>query len=627
MQLLKRLLPIVLAVTMLMPVVTPAYADTVYVVQTGDTLYQISVKFGVSMADIMAANGIANSNLIYVGQRLVIPSTSTGTGTSGSGTGSVYVVQTGDTLYKISVKFGVSMANIMSANGLTNPNIVYVGQRLMIPPAGGAAAPTPVPATPGAAATPVATLTPIPTGTTYIVQAGDTLGRIAQKFGVSLSTLMSINGITNANLIFVGQRLVISGAAATPAPTAGAATPTPLAPTPGTSAGTVHVVARGETLWAISMKYNVSVAAIKTANGLTSDYIYVGQRLVIPASGTTPTAPTATPVPGATAVPTKAPTAAPTVVVPPVSSGSFELGGQVVSISSAADKMKWAGMTWVKVQQRWSPGAWPDGGRIQEAHSQGFKILLSVLGDPADISGGANFDAYADYVGELARLGADAIEIWNEMNIDREWPAGQINPVTYTDLLRRSYTKIKAKNAGTLVISGAPAPTGAEGAFGADHVWNDNRYMAGLEAAGAANYMDCIGVHYNEGILSPTRSSGDPRQDYYTRYYSGMVSTYYNAFGGARKLCFTELGYLTGEGYGALPGAFGWAGSTTVAQQAQWLGEAANLSRSGGVVRLMIVFNVDFTVWGDDPQAGYAIIRPGGNCPACDSLRAVTGGR
>jgi hypothetical protein len=177
------------------------------------------------------------------------------------------------------------------------------------------------------------------------------------------------------------------------------------------------------------------------------------------------------------------------------------------------------------------------------------------------------------------------------------------------------------------VISGAPAPTGAEGAFGADHVWNDNRYLAGMAAAGATSYMDCIGIHYNEGILSPTRSSGDPRQDYYTRYYSGMVSTYYNAFGGARKLCFTELGYLTPEGYGSLPAAFAWAASTTLAQQAQWLGEAASLSKSGGVVRMMVVFNVDFKVYGDDPQAGYAIIRADGSCPACENLRAVTGGR
>jgi hypothetical protein len=339
-----------------------------------------------------------------------------------------------------------------------------------------------------------------------------------------------------------------------------------------------------------------------------------------PVRSTVATTGTVTPVPGATSTSTM-------VVVPPVAAGSFELGGQVNDITASTSKMKYAGMAWVKVQDRWSPGATAGGGKIQEAHNQGFKILLSVLGDPSTISGGANFDTYAAYVGQLAKLGADGIEIWNEMNIDREWPAGQINPATYTDLLRRAYTQIKANNSNTLVISGALAPTGAEGAFGPDHVWNDNRYIAGMATAGAASYMDCIGIHYNEGILSPTQSSGDPRQDYYTRYYSGMVSTYYNAFGGGRKLCFTELGYLTPEGYGALPSAFAWAANTTAAEQAQWLGQAASLSMSGGVVRLMVVFNVDFTVWGDDPQAGYAILRPGGSCPACDALRAVTGGR
>jgi hypothetical protein len=350
---------------------------------------------------------------------------------------------------------------------------------------------------------------------------------------------------------------------------------------------------------------------------------YVGQRLIIPAAGSSSTPTTTTPTP-----PTTSATATPTpIVVPPSSSGSFELGGQVNGITASTAKMLFAGMTWVKVQERWSPGATPGNGKIQEAHNQGFKILMSVLGNPGDISGGANYDSFAAYVGQLARLGADGIEIWNEMNIDREWPAGQINPNSYVDLLRRSYNQIKANNRNTLVISGALSPTGAEGAFGLDHVWNDSRYLAGMAAAGAASYMDCVGVHYNEGILSPTQSSGDPRQDYYTRYYSGMVSTYYNAFGGARKLCFTELGYLTPEGYGALPGAFAWAANTSVAQQAQWLGQAASLSKAGGVVRLMIVFNVDFTVWGADPQAGYAIIRPGGGCPACDSLRAVTGGR
>jgi hypothetical protein len=306
--------------------------------------------------------------------------------------------------------------------------------------------------------------------------------------------------------------------------------------------------------------------------------------------------------------------------------GGFELGGQVAGFDRP-DLMKFAGMMWVKRQVRWHPGDRANADLINDAHAKGFKILVSVLGEPSSIAGGANHDDYARFVGELAALGADGIEVWNEMNIDREWPTGEIDPAKYTDLLRRAYQKIKANNPNTLVISGAPAPTGAEGAFGRDRVWNDDAYVAGMAAAGAGAYMDCIGAHYNEGILSPTLDSGDPRDPYYTRYYSGMVVTYFNAFGRSKKICFTELGYLTPEGYGPLPSAFGWAGNTTVAQQAQWLAEAVSLARSSSSVRMIIVFNVDLTSYGDDPQAGYAIIRPGGVCPACDSLHNVTGGR
>ncbi len=188
-------------------------------------------------------------------------------------------------------------------------------------------------------------------------------------------------------------------------------------------------------------------------------------------------------------------------------------------------------------------------------------------------------------------------------------------------MLRRAYKAIKAANPATLVISAAPAPTGYFGGCspaGCD----DKPFITGMANAGAANYMDCIGLHYNEGILPPSQTSGDPRgsSSYYTRYFWGMVNTYYNAFHGARKLCFTEFGYLTPEGFPPLPGAFGWAQNVTVAQQASWLAQAVALASQSGKVRLFIVWNMDFTDYGADPQAGYAIIRPGGGCPACDAL-------
>jgi hypothetical protein len=62
-----------------------------------------------------------------------------------------------------------------------------------------------------------------------------------------------------------------------------------------------------------------------------------------------------------------------------------------------------------------------------------------------------------------------------------------------------------------------------------------------------------------------------------------------------------------------------------VAQHAQWLAEAVSISANSGKVRMVIIFNVDFTQWGDDPQAGYAMIRRDGGCPACGTLAQVMG--
>jgi hypothetical protein len=240
-------------------------------------------------------------------------------------------------------------------------------------------------------------------------------------------------------------------------------------------------------------------------------------------------------------------------------------------------------------------------------------------------------DEYARDLANMARAGADAIEVWNEPNIDREWPAGQISGGNYTALLAKAYKAIKAANPGTIVISGAPAPTGFWGSAGcADSGCNDDAFLAQMAAAGAANYMDCVGTHHNSGTTSPYVTSGRPEGNHYSWYFLPTLNLYFNSFGGARKVCFTELGYLSPEGYPSLHStapAFAWAENTTVAQQAQWLAEAASISASSGKVRLMIVFNVDFTYYGDDPQAGYAIIRPGDSCPACDALGAVVGSR
>ena len=311
---------------------------------------------------------------------------------------------------------------------------------------------------------------------------------------------------------------------------------------------------------------------------------------------------------------------------PPIAiSGSlpsgFQLGGQVRGLSPVTiDALRRAGMTWIKRQAFAGDGG--VFGLIDEAHANGFRILLSVIGDKSAVLDSGYQDSYAGYVAQLAAAGADAIEVWNEQNIDREWPQGAIDPARYVQLLAKAYNAIKGANPNTLVISGAPAPTGAEGAYGLDRVWNDDRYVAGMAAAGAGHYADCIGVHSNEGIVSPRQRSGDPRGDNYpTRYFDTMLARGIAGLG--KPACLTEIGYLTPENYGSLPGNYGWAANTTVSQQALWLAEAAARAAASGRVRLMIIFNVDFDYYGDDPQAGFAMIRPGGACPACDALGAM----
>jgi hypothetical protein len=83
------------------------------------------------------------------------------------------------------------------------------------------------------------------------------------------------------------------------------------------------------------------------------------------------------------------------------------------------------------------------------------------------------------------------------------------------------------------------------------------------------------------------------------------------------------LGYLSGEGFSGLPPNFSWASETSVQEHAQWLREAKDLSAASGRVRMMVVFNVDFTFFdpAGDPQAGYAMIRPDGGCPACEAFK------
>ncbi|HEY52405.1 MAG TPA: LysM peptidoglycan-binding domain-containing protein [Caldilineae bacterium] len=117
--------------------------------------------------------------------------------------GKVHVVRRGDTLAKIALRYGVSVTALARANKLRNANLIYVGQRLWIPTKNSAASSRNT--QPAASAAP---------GSVHVVRRGDTLAKIAQRYGVSISALRQANNIRNINRIYVGQRLRIPGRAA-----------------------------------------------------------------------------------------------------------------------------------------------------------------------------------------------------------------------------------------------------------------------------------------------------------------------------------------------------------------------------------------------------------------------------
>jgi LysM repeat protein len=131
---------------------------------------------------------------------------------------------------------------------------------------------------------------------TVVVQAGDTLTRLAKRHGISIATLVDLNDLVDPNRIFAGQRLRIAGEpSATPA----------AAPAAKPAAVRVHTVEQGQNLTVIARSYGVTVAAIAQANGIANpSRIYAGQRLTIPGSAVAaaPTASTAMPASMATLV-------------------------------------------------------------------------------------------------------------------------------------------------------------------------------------------------------------------------------------------------------------------------------------------------------------------------------------
>jgi LysM repeat protein len=216
---------------------------------------------------------------------------------------STYTVVRGDSLSGIASRFGTTTRNLMSINGITNPNLIRVGQVIRLssdaapaaPAAPAPAAPAPAAPAPAAPVAPAAPAAP----TTYTVVRGDSLSGIASRFGTTTRNLMSLNAITNANRIRVGQVLTIvgSGAPAAPAPAA------PAPANPNARGTTSYTVVARDTLSGIAARFGTTTRNLMSLNAITNpSRIRVGQTLIVSGTPTAaaPSAPASTTIPSTT---------------------------------------------------------------------------------------------------------------------------------------------------------------------------------------------------------------------------------------------------------------------------------------------------------------------------------------
>ena len=147
-----------------------------YIVVAGDTLSAIATKYNTTYQELAKINNISDPNSIYVGQIIQLKA---------SNNVQTYTVQSGDTLSGITAKFGTTYQSLASINGIADPNTIYVGQVLKIDGNANNEA------------------------TYHTVASGEYLGLIANKYGVTVSQICSLNNISNPDVIYVGQNLRI----------------------------------------------------------------------------------------------------------------------------------------------------------------------------------------------------------------------------------------------------------------------------------------------------------------------------------------------------------------------------------------------------------------------------------
>jgi len=354
-----------------------------------------------------------------------------------------------------------------------------------------------------------------------------------------------------------------------------------------------------------------------------------------------PPAPVAASVAAAASAPAAAPVAAP-------NTGTGFGYGVTANMwqgdkQGVVDLVKRLGFGWVKQQVRWEyaepqPGAiqWQEMDSIVDAmNGNGINLMFSVVTSPPwtrPTLGGTggppeDFQLFANFLGAIAgrycgRL--QAIEVWNEQNLRREWEGFPLEPASYMDLLKRAYNTIKGACPAMLVISGATTPAGYS-----DVAFDDIDYLRGMYQNGLKQYSDGIGIHPSGFANPPSVTFQDWESGNYTAVSHVNHRSFYflstlresrrvmEEFGDtAKRLWPTEFGW--GSTPSPFPG-YEYEARIDEATQARWIVEAFNIMAGSGYVAVPMLWNLNYPR--DTEMGAFAVA----GRPAFDALRAMMG--
>ena len=195
-----------------------------YTVKLGDSLWSIANKYNTTVNELKSLNNLS-SDVLQIGQVLSVPSNSVSVGNT-------YTVKSGDSLWSIANKYNTTVSNLKSLNNLSS-DVLQIGQVLNVPS------------------------NSVSMGNTYTVKSGDSLWNVANRYGISVAELKSLNNLSS-DVLQIGQVLNVP------------------------SSNNVYIVKSGDSLWSIANRYGTSVSELKSLNNLSSNSLTIGQELILP---------------------------------------------------------------------------------------------------------------------------------------------------------------------------------------------------------------------------------------------------------------------------------------------------------------------------------------------------------